>query len=565
MTEAQQELEAETLDDDELFAACARAGNLRFKLHEHQKGIYDKYRAWEKTRQNDESDPVPGAFPRVFCIAKSGRYGGSTLSLLIKVEDCIRNPGQMHRISSAFQKNINEIVHDVSRYVFEGLPDDVKPVYKGSQGPQGAAFYFPLQAGWTRQSVIRLIGLDLHPDGSRGTASDGDVITEAGFVKQLFYVVKNVIYRQYQGRPHASLILETSAPDMLDTDWESTFLPDAIARDAAAFATIDDNPLLTARERAAFIAAMGGRGNPDCEREYYNVIAVPPRSRIVPEFDEFKHVQTWERPANAHCYVSADPGQRDLFALLFAYWDFSRGALYIEDEWAADNALTEDVVTAIRAIEGRLWGTPLPGAIDRFAPRQARRAGDGPDVEVIDRWLPQVGAPPGMLTYYDGKWLRPNPYIRVSDIDLRLCADLSRTHNLPFEPIRKDSAEAMASAFRDAVSTGKVIVHPRCVRTRSTLLSARWNKHRTDWDRTKAHGHFDLLACAIYLWRLVDQYRHLNPNPPYRPVVAQNVEVMDSLPWQAGAKSPEVAALEVLMGGSSSRARPGQVRVRTHR
>jgi hypothetical protein len=555
-------IDPETLSNDELVAAACRAGNLSWMLHSAQKAIYDKYRAWEQVRQNDESSPKAGTYPRIFCIAKSGRFGGSTLSLLIKTEDCIRNPGQSHRISSAFQKNIAEIVNDVSHVVFDLMPDDVKPVYKGSQGPQGPGFYFPLQPGFTRQSVIRLIGLDLHPDGSRGQASDGDVFTEAGYIVKLLYVVKNVVYRQYQGRPWASMILETSAPNVIDTDWERIFLPDAVSRGAAAFATIEDNPLLSRYEKDEFIAAMGGRGHPDCEREYFNVIAVDQASRVVPEWDELRHVQEWPTPEYAHCYVTADPGTRDLFGLLWGYWDFGRAALYFQRDWAEPNALNNDVAAAVREGEQELWGTPgIAGElVDPKAFRVARKPGVGPDVEVIDRWLPAVGAPAGTLCWYDGKWLRANPYHRISDIDLPLCAQLSSEHRLEFNSIVKSSKEAMANSFRDAVSNGKVIAHPRCVKLNAHLKAARWNKKRTDWERATAHGHFDLLACAIYMWWWVKDYCHLNPNAPYRPLAQPGQQVIDQLPWQKRPEQQQMEAVRIALG-QDRKLKPGRMRV----
>lgn len=540
-------LRPEDLPPEELRAALCHAGDLSWKLHDGQLPIYRKYRAWEKTRENDEQDPVPGTFPRIFCIEKSGRFGGSTLSLLIKTEDAIRNPGRMYRISSAFQKNIEEIIDDVSRYVFDDIPADVRPVYRGSHGPMGAGFYFPVQPGHDRPSLIRLIGLDLHPDGSRGTASDGDVITEAGYVAKLLYVVKNVIYRQYQQRPWASMILETSAPNTIDTDWESVFLPDAKVRGAHAAATIEDNPLLSRREKDVFIAAMGGIDHPDCQREYFNVIAVDPKSRVVPEFDETRHVQEWERPDYAHCYESADPGSADLFGLLWGYYDWSRAAVYVERDWTAGDPLTRTVALAIREAERELWGAPDPaGAAQPMLSLKERRSdGAGSDVKLVTSWDPRVGAPPGTFCYYNpsDRMLHANPYVRVTDVDRRLVRDLEDEYDIHFECIVKGSREGMTNEFRDALVRGQFVIHPRCKGLISHLKAARWNPKRTDWERGGKFGHFDLLACAIYFWRRASQSRHASPNAPYRPTaVAQ--EVVDRLPWQRSAEDDTLAALK---------------------
>lgn len=554
-------LDPDSLSRQQLQDECWRQGKLRWLMHASQAQAYDKYRAWELTRLNDERDPVAGSFPRIFTLPISKRWGKTSMCLWILAEDAIRNPGTVRRYASAFQANIAEIVNDVSREVFASAPPDVCPVYKGSQGPQGAGFYFP------NGSVIRLVGVDLHPNGLRGQSSDGDAFSECGFMTNLLYVVKNVIYHQYQGRPHASLILESSAPNAIDTEWERIFLPDAKARGAYFEATILDNPRLSDREKREAIAAAGGRGHPDCEREFFNVIAVDPGSRVVPEFDESRHVQDWPQPRNAHCYTSADPGTRDLFGLLWGYWDFGRAALYIQQDWAEPNALTRDVAAVIRRTEQALWGAvdPAGDAQDRFALREARRPVAGAsDVELVDRWHPQTGAPPGTLTWYDGRFLRANPYQRVSDIDLRLCADLGAQYGLQFQAIRKDSLEAMLASFRDALSNGKIIIHPRCVKLIAHLKAARWNKNRTDYERTTAHGHYDLLAAAVYLWRLVDGNRHMNPNAPEIPLGAIGLEVMDKLPWQKPSQTyGDEAAMRALLGvDSNGRApRPGMMKI----
>lgn len=555
-------LDPEQISRQQLQDECWRQGKLRWLMHASQAQAYDKFRAWEQTRLNDESDPVAGSYPRIFALPISKRWGKTSLCLWILTEDAIRNPGTVRRYASAFQANIGEIVNDVSREVFASAPPDVCPVYKGSQGPQGAGFYFP------NGSVIRLVGVDLHPNGLRGQSSDGDAFSEVGFMTNLLYVVKNVIYHQYQGRPHASLILETSAPNKIDTEWERIFLPDAVKRGAYFSATIEDNPRLSRRDKDQFIAASGGRGDPDCEREYFNVIAVDPASRVVPEFDESRHVQDWPQPRNAHCYTSADPGTRDLFGLLWGYWDFGRAALYIQQDWAEPNALTRDVAAVIRATEQALWGAvdPAGDARDRFALREARKPVAGAaDVELVDRWHPQTGAPPGTLTWFDGRMLRANPYQRVSDIDLRLCADLASEYGLQFQAIRKDSLEAMLASFRDALSNGKIVIHPRCVKLIAHLKAARWNKKRTDYERTSAHGHYDLLAAAVYLWRLVDGNRHMNPNAPEIPQGALNVEVMATLPWQRpeeqhGSEAAMRALLNIDAQGRQA-ARPGVMKI----
>lgn len=186
-------------------------------------------------------------------------------------------------------------------------------------------------------------------------------------------------------------------------------------------------------------------------------------------------------------------------------------------------------------------------------------------MERVRGWHPLEGAPEGALSFYDGHLLRPNPYMRVTDIDRRLGTDLGQLYGLDFNPADKtDSAEARTNAFRDAMRQGLVIIHPRCVKLIAHLQGARWNKNRTDWSRTTVMGHFDLMAAAIQLWRIVAQNRHMNPSPPYRPAVARGTQIEDSLPWQKSA-SPENRNIQIVrevLGIDSSPRRPGVMRVK---
>jgi hypothetical protein len=549
-------LDAETLTQQQLQDECWRAGKLRWKLDPHQQRVYDRIKAWEESPP--DSVALDALYDSVYVVDIGRRWGKTAMCLVILYEWAIKRPGCILTYATAEKQQIKSIVIPLHRRLSWGAPDDVCPVYKGSSEGMEQGLYLP------NGSIIKLVGVDKDPDRLRGQGSDGGVFSEAAHMKDLEESVSGIFLPQFQRRPWARLILESTAPVDLDHDFDQVFVPDAQLRDAYSFGTIDDNEAISAEEKAKALREAGGIDSPRCQREYYGKRIRDPVRVLVPEWDKSRHVQDWSTPPNAHCYVSADPGHRDLFAVLWGYWDFGRAALYIQRDWAAPNALTRDVAFAIRAGEQELWGTPDPAGepIDRFAYRQARKPGAGPDVELIDRWHPKEGAPDGTLTYYDGTWLRANPYERVSDIDLRLCADLSADYKLDFQSVHKlNSLEAMLSALRDAISTGLFIVHPRCVKLIAHLENARWNQNRTDFDRTPQFGHFDLVAAAMYLWLKVSTNRHLNPNPPYRPTVDKHTEVVDSLPWQRNQPREDVAAFQTLMGINPGRARPGQMKI----
>lgn len=433
--------------------------------------MYDQYRKWEQLDPSKQ----PGNFPRVFVFDIGRRYGKTTLRFLIRCEDCIRTPRRIYRYASAYQKNIDEIVNDVSRFVLESCPADLAPRYQKAE----QKFVF------ANGSEIRLVGLDLHPNGLRGQACDGDDLSEAAFIKGLKYAIKSVLYPQYQGRPHARICLESSAPVESESDYDSVFVEDAKLRGAYVYRTIDDNPLLSTEERDEFIRAMGGRDHVDCRREYFNERVRDPSGTVVPEFSAQRHVLVSAVPAYAHCYVGADPGTRDKFGLVFGYWDFARCKLVIQRSWAERNAGLSDVA-AVHEDAEKLW------------------AG---------------------LQYWDGESLRDNPYRRISDTDARTILELKREYAISYvaadkkvAKAEKDSGsarrlpEAKLYALRNAFLNDQIEIATNSGPLEQQLNAGRWNDQRTDFERTDALGHLDALMALVYLWGGLQ--RLLNPNKP---------------------------------------------------
>lgn len=570
------------MSQGELLDLAWRAGCAgRVLMHAGQQALYDKYRAWEQIAPMSvvglDGKPRPGSYPKIFGLPVSKRWGKTSWILWVKDEDARKRPGSRMRIATAAQIDIKEIVDQVAEKTFATCPPDIKPVYQGSRGSLGEGYLYP-QNG----SFLSLIGLDQRPNAGRGRRSDGDVVSEAAFVRHLKYIVKNVYLHSYQGIPHARLILESSAPADRDTAWELEFLPDFVARDAYYTATIEDNPRLTREEIALEIAQAGGREHPDCLREFFNVIAPPPGVLVVPEFSETAHVGSIELPAGAraegaaigaigldygngaetpeyaHAYVSMDPGTRDMFAILWGFWDFANARLVIQQDWAERGALTKDVIELLQRTEQELWGCS-PEDVTRLAePSTEFRHGRV-------GWGQHEAERQARLTYWDGPsldgrggWCKPNPYLRVGDTDasgVRLYHDLSNDYGINVIGTDKtDSKEARLSSLRDAFANGRIVVHPRCTKLISHLRACRWNKNRTDFERTDLHGHFDLVDALVYLWRVVSQNgAGLNPNPPSAP----NAPRGDLVPAWAHGKDQSESALEaafgVMVGGEELR------------
>lgn len=471
-------------------------GELSWLLHDDQLRVYRHYREWEQRPPANEG----GQFARIYVLDIGRRWGKTTLRFVIRCEDCLRHPGRTYRYASAYQKNVDEIVNDISRYVLDTAPDDVRPTY-GTRRGVGTGFFFP------NGSVLLLVGLDQNPDGLRGRASDGDDISEAAFVRHLVSSVKNVLYAQYQGRPWARMCLESSAPLETESDYDTTFLADSQLRQAYAYATIDDNPRLSADERDEFIRAAGGREHPDCQREYFNMRVRDPQRTVVPEFVASKHVVRRAVPQYAYAFTFADPGTRDLFGLVWAYWDWWRQKLVVQRSWAECNAGTTRVASVCADTERELWG----GGTDNNVAAPAT-------------------APQALLQYWDGQQLRSNPHLRVSDVDLTFITDAKIDHGMTFLPANKArleekeagaarrAGEANLYLLRKAIGDGVIEIWPDSGPLQMQLERGMWNEQRTDFERTPALGHLDCVKALAYGYRKAAMpLRNIDPIKPELP------------------------------------------------
>jgi len=199
-----------------------REGKLAWKLDEHQRRVYDKYRAWEARVVSElhamqlaasanarEVKRGKRGMMRVFVLDIGRRWGKTFLVALIRIEDCLRRPNQTITYATAFEKDIVELIQPMIEEIIADAPDDVTPKWV----QQRASWVF------RNGSRLKMVGIDKNPRGLRGKASDGFNVTEAGHVKNLGRTIGNVVYPQFQRKPWALLILESNAPEDPDHDF----------------------------------------------------------------------------------------------------------------------------------------------------------------------------------------------------------------------------------------------------------------------------------------------------------------------------------------------------------
>lgn len=397
----------------------------------------------------------------VFDVAR--RVGKSTIMATIGIEDCLRRPKAMVKFGAATQEMVREIIIPLIDRITDNAPKDLKPRFVPSE----------MSMVFGNGSRMKLVGLDMHPDRLRGTALDLALIDEAAFVSDLEYVVQSILVPQMQGRPWSRILLGSTPPKTPAHKWSTRYVPEAKSTGAYCFRTIEDNPRISEKERSFFIAEAGGPDSVENLRENYAQHIVDEELAVLPEFqrEEKFIVRETERPQYFETYVSMDPGFTDLTAVAFAYYDFENDLLVVEDEIGVAKTNTNQLAELIRAKEHQLWGG-------------CRRK--------------------------DGK---PHPTLRVSDVDLRMIADLQVQHKMTFVPTRKDDKDTAINGLRTAIQRHKIVIHPRCKMLVSHCKFGIWNRHRTTFERSGDFGHFDGIDALVYLVRNV--IRGSNPFPRY--------------------------------------------------
>lgn len=449
------------------------------------------------TQANKE--PLAGKYPRVFVVDCSRRYGKDWFGLTLACEVAIRKPGSTITYATALQKDIGDIVNnpELLKKLTASAPQECKPIYRDSYRGQAQGLYFP------NSSVVKLVGIDLNPDGLRGRPSDAIIVSEAAFTSDLDKTVETVLLPQFIGREDAFLLMNSTPPESGAHPWDVEFVPDAIERGAYALRTLWDAPQYSESQKFEYLKLDPREVQKIClERGYTDEQRlawlrdgaddlVPKRQQreylckrireatrvVIPEFVKRTHVVEFDVPEYAHAYVSIDPAVKDLCAINFGVWDFINHRLLICDEFTRRNANTNELVDVIKLKELQLWN--------------------------------KAGQP---LRYWDGDKLRTNPFQRVSDVDMRLIQDMHQLHGMKVTAASKDDAEAALHALRNAFHQRQILIHPRCVETIAHLEGAIWNKGRTSYERTDRLGHCDHVDALKYMWRHLS--KSINPYPP---------------------------------------------------
>ena len=397
-------------------------------------------------------------------VAVIGRQQGkSWCSLTIAIEECINKKRFKVTFVAPTQKQARMIVKQTAREILDTCPPELRPTLKTQEN----TFVFP------NESEIEILGNNAgRIESARGGKSNLIICDEVGFWDDLEYSVKSVLMPRLN-TTKGKLLMISTPPKSAGHPFQK-FYETAKYRKASILRNVYTCPRFTKEAIDEFAEEQGGYDSVSFKREYECQFLTDLSMAVIPEATEEKMkaiVQDWERPPFMDTYTCMDLGLKDLTFILFAYFDFRRGKVVIEDELVINNPeelRTDKLAYAIYDKEQELWFDPTMG--------------------------------------YEAY----KPYLRISDVDHFVINDLYLQHGMEFMPTSKDDQDIMVNNLRMMISNEKIVINPRCKELIFHLQNAVWKDSKKKvMDRSPDAGHYDGVDALKYLVRNI----HFSKNP----------------------------------------------------
>lgn len=452
-----------SISKDEAIRQLWSRGLVHWKLDSCQKQLYHKFKSSKY---------------KTTVFSASRRIGKTTTLLVLAIEFALQNPDSQIKYGAPTAKMVKKMIEPTLKMLLSDCPKELRPRYDRNEG----VYIFK------NGSKLFIEGLNEgNAENLRGTAMHLGIVDEAGFVTDLRYVVGSILLPQAL-TTKGKVVIASTPPVSPEHDFVK-YIQEAQFNGAFIKKTIydyledvkNDPPQLrdriTREELEDIKLASGGEDSVEFRREYLCDILVDTDAAIIPEFTEKlkqEVVKVSKKPDFYDAYVSLDIGYNDFHAALFAYYDFTRNVLVIEDEILVRgrDTNTAKLAAAIKEKESILWRNEF---------NETKK-----------------------------------PYLRVADDDMVTIKDLQELHNITFIPTKKDDKQAAVNEGRIRLAAGHIEINPRCANFITQLESGIWANYRdgslkTSFARTRESGHFDLLDAYLYLVRNVQW--HKNPFP----------------------------------------------------
>lgn len=397
----------------------------------------------------------------------SRQFGKTFWACTLAVMHCLQRPNNVVKYGSAHYEDLQKYIYPALEKIKAMMPEDLQfEIIKSNK-----------QVVFKNGSVIDICGLDLKPDGVRGNSVSLVIIEEAGYVKNLHYLYYDVVLPMFIHTQHLNpkcVMLGTPSDD-LTHDFSQFFFPKARKEKTYVQKTIDDNPMLSEKDKQRIIDEYTKDAHTPAaiaiqeakrDRELYGIVRQDPSKAIIPEWDDKYEgdVEHDEYFQYYYKYTSMDYGVADKTVFLFFYYDFKNACVVFEGEFQdTGSTMTTDILyEGVKKMETDLYQNKIH-----------RRVGD--------------------------------------TTNLLLLNDFTIKYKMPIIQVKKDLLHVMVNEARIWVKNGRVRISPKCQELLGCMKHGRWNDKKDAFDESKLFGHFDAMAAFIYALRVIDT--QTNPIP----------------------------------------------------
>lgn len=387
----------------------------------------------------------PKARQPVVLIAR--RWGKSYLGAVMAIEDCLRKPGAQVFIAAPTIKQTNEIVVPLIQMIAMSAPEGLFAHAKST-----------LRWDFHNGSTLIIGGFDTATESFRGKFADAIYLEESGSAApdSFDYTVQSVLLPTLMHSRGRIYHLTTPAVQ-IDHPLHTKTIPKADSRNAFFRKSIYDSPLMTAEMIAEEAEAQGGEDSAAWKREYLCLIERDAATVAIPSFDKSLHVAPLDPPAHAKWMTAIDwGGVRDKTVALLCLYDYKAAKFCVMSEYQADaNTETSAIVAGILEIEASFGLSPQ------------------------------------------------NPPTRWADAHGQTQVDLNAMQFPVRLPLKDDWASSIAN-LNLGFHQNQILISDKCKFLLLSIENGRFNKSRTDFDRSILLGHCDAIAALMYAFRMKD-------------------------------------------------------------
>lgn len=370
------------------------------------------------------------------------QFGKSVLGALLMLEDCLRNPGVTVLVVGPEIKQARAIVNPRLKLL-------------SGDAPEGLITQKKAEDRWiVGHSEIVLGGFDVkNASRQRGKTLYKIYIEEIvdSSPDTFNEFIRSDLAPALIHSPDAKIQFNTTPPKIPDHPYLIDIVPQAKIDGSFFQFTIDDNEKLSDQQKENIIRLCGGRNSVEAQRELWCRVVRDPHVVIVPDFDEQKHVCDLTLPQKRFMEITADwGGVRDFTCLLLHSYDFLSNKYIILDELVfPPNTATSKIKEAAKPWQEQFglnfWHADVPGQLQ---------------IDLME----------------DG------------DLEVRI----------PPKADWKAAVNRMAVVF----TLDQILIDRRCKYLIQNCNSGRFNKQKTDFERSAALGHCDGLAALMYAVRV---------------------------------------------------------------